>query len=102
MEAVHNHTSTANQMEHQIFPNNHISKTSLMAENGRTMMPSVKSAQAKETIEKKRYVMVSTYDYTWYDCNIFATMTATMVTIEKRKGLKSVKISQKKLPKKNS
>ena len=49
MEAVHNHTSTANQMEHQIFPNNHISKTSLMAENGRTMMPSVKSAQAKET-----------------------------------------------------
>ena len=58
MEAVHNHTSTANQMEHQIFPNNHISKTSLMAEKGRTMMPSVKSAQAKETIEKK--------DMLWY------------------------------------
>ena len=56
MEAVHNHTSTANQMEHQIFPNNHISKTSLMAEKGRTMMPSVKSAQAKETIEIKIYV----------------------------------------------
>ena len=52
MEAVHNHTSTANQMEHQIFPNNHISKTSLMAEKGKTITPNVKSAQAKETVER--------------------------------------------------
>ena len=54
MEAVHNHTSTANQMEHQIFPNSQNLKTSLMAEKGRTMMPSVKSAQAKETVERKK------------------------------------------------
>ena len=52
MEAVHIQTSTANQMEHQTFPKSHILKTSYMAEKGRTMIPSIKSAHANDT-EKK-------------------------------------------------
>ena len=52
MDAVHIHTSTANQMEHQTLPKSHILKTSYMAEKGKTMIPSIKSAHANDT-EKK-------------------------------------------------
>lgn len=37
---------------YQTWPNNHILKTSYMAEKGRTMMPSMRSAHAKETMNK--------------------------------------------------
>ena len=53
MEAVHIHTSTANQMEHQTLPKSHILKTSYMAEKGRTMIPSIKSAHANDTEKKE-------------------------------------------------
>lgn len=52
MEAVHIQTSTASHMEHQTLPKSHILKTSYMAENGNTTMPSMRSAQAKETMNK--------------------------------------------------
>ena len=40
------------QITYQTCPKSHILNTSYMAENGRTMMPSIKSAQAKETIKR--------------------------------------------------
>ena len=52
MDAVHIHTSTANQMEHQTLPKSHILKTSYMAEKGKTMIPSIKSAHANDTGKK--------------------------------------------------
>ena len=70
MEAVHIQTSTASQMEHQTLPKIHklwketcevmrylrkyktYLKTSYMAENGSTMMPNMRSAQASETMKR--------------------------------------------------
>ena len=60
MDAVHIHTSTANQMEHQTLPKSHILKTSYMAEKGKTMIPSIKSAHANDT-EKKRNFFFSNF-----------------------------------------
>ena len=40
------------QITYQTCPKSHILNTSYMAENGRTMMPSIKSAQAKETMKR--------------------------------------------------
>ena len=55
MDAVHIHTSTANHMEHQTLPKSHILKTSYMAEKGKTMIPSIKSAHANDTGKKKNF-----------------------------------------------
>ena len=52
MDAVHIHTSTASQMEHQISPKIHISSTSREALNGRTAMPTDRSAMARFTMNR--------------------------------------------------
>lgn len=52
MEAVHIQTSTASHMEHQISPKIHTPKISHVAENGSTKIPTIRSATAKDTINK--------------------------------------------------